>query len=578
MRDSKPSLEEARAKSMKEGLLKFTMFDIALHTKFEGVVQPRDVLRKQVEVAQSTVFAKDWVKKLPGPLSDPQYSGTEGQIDFLQEMQRATSGGYLVYKYAELQKCYGSQGLGSNIVIPLVCDHGMGKAYITNVDLRVLLSHPDDVERISRVHVKKEFNLGMLYDSVISTTDNEHWREQRNHLVEAFLPMASLSKIFPVSAARAKYCAERLLEQSQNGAATVDMNDFYLHEAQAQLQLALLGEDEEFMEATNKGLRATFAGRQEGQGKTFICDTIKAMMYRVSDRHGLASPFEASETGKEVRGPLSRIVATQEESLVTKFGNVFLVLFAGHDTTGNMMTWLTFEMARHPHLQAELQAEVDEFWKIQGDRPVTYADLGDGRLKTMDLFITETLRLWNTVPQGTFRELQFDEEITGPDGKLVQLPKGTKVNMIIWSRHRNPDLWGPDAHVFNPHGRGFTKEEILSVSPQQGAMNPQSARFSPFTHNPRSCLGKNFAQMEIRLILLQVFHKFMFKLAEPYASVTSSPDSTVSDMTAKYRAANHGTLYPMNLLTSNNPECKKTWGERPHVGMHFHAIPRHPQR
>ena len=32
----------------------------------------------------------------------------------------------------------------------------------------------------------------------------------------------------------------------------VQMHEFYLHEAQAQLQLALFGLDEEFMERTNK--------------------------------------------------------------------------------------------------------------------------------------------------------------------------------------------------------------------------------------------------------------------------------------------------------------------------------------
>ena len=30
----------------------------------------------------------------------------------------------------------------------------------------------------------------LLMDSLISTTDNDHWREQRNHYTEAFLPNA----------------------------------------------------------------------------------------------------------------------------------------------------------------------------------------------------------------------------------------------------------------------------------------------------------------------------------------------------------------------------------------------------
>ena len=96
--------------------------------------------------------------------------------------------------------------------------------------------------------------------------DNEHWRRQREVLTEAFLPMGSLSKIFPVSAKRATNCAERLARLSRGsgagaGAVAVDMNEFYLHEAQAQLQLALFGNDEAWMESTNKKLRDSFGGK-----------------------------------------------------------------------------------------------------------------------------------------------------------------------------------------------------------------------------------------------------------------------------------------------------------------------------
>ena len=76
--------------------------------------------------------------------------------------------------------------------------------------------------------------------SVIATTDNEHWITQRSHLNDVFLPEASLAKIFPTSLARAKVCAERLEElRQQAGKYGVQMHDFFLHEAQAQLQPGL---------------------------------------------------------------------------------------------------------------------------------------------------------------------------------------------------------------------------------------------------------------------------------------------------------------------------------------------------
>ena len=46
------------------------------------------------------------------------------------------------------------------------------------------------------------------------------------------------------------------------------------------------------------------------------------------------------------------------------------------------------------------------------------------------------------------------------------------------------------------------------------ARNPHSPRFSPFTHTPRDCIGKNFAQMEMRTIITQIFRNFTFTLSE----------------------------------------------------------------
>ena len=45
--------------------------------------------------------------------------------------------------------------------------------------------------------------------------------------------------------------------------------------------------------------------------------------------------------------------------------------------------------------------------------------------------------------------------------------------------------------------------------------NPQSNRFCPFTFNPRSCIGRNFAMMEARILLITFFHMYEVSLAEP---------------------------------------------------------------
>ena len=43
---------------------------------------------------------------------------------------------------------------------------------------------------------------------------------------------------------------------------------------------------------------------------------------------------------------------------------LFLILFAGHDTTGHTMTFLTYELAKHPEYQKRLHDEVDKFYEM----------------------------------------------------------------------------------------------------------------------------------------------------------------------------------------------------------------------
>ena len=50
------------------------------------------------------------------------------------------------------------------------------------------------------------------------------------------------------------------------------------------------------------------------------------------------------------------------------------------------------------------------------------------------------------------------------------------------------------------------------------ARNPQSARFHPFTRAPRQCLGMNFAQAEMRVVIPLLVSRFKFTLAEPTAT------------------------------------------------------------
>mmetsp|Transcript_6236 Transcript_6236/g.7584 ORF Transcript_6236/g.7584 Transcript_6236/m.7584 type:complete len:575 (+) Transcript_6236:49-1773(+) len=434
----------------------------------------------------------------------------------------------------------------------------------------VIINNPEDAARIARLHVKKAPNFTpQLFDSIISTQNNQYWGIQRDHFVEIFLPKKSLAQIFPTSLARAQKCCDKMdALRKASGEYGVQVHDFFLHEAQAQLQMALFGMDEEFMEKTNKGIRDAFAGINPDM--EFAKNMCLEMLDKVGSNPNFSVPSEEEVVSgkKPVFGPLSKIVYeasnTLDMNLKDQFGNMMLILFAGHDTTGHTMTWLTYELAKHPEYQQKLHQEVDQFFKDLNGRDPVYEDCE--KLPFLTRCVMETLRLWPAVLNGTFRQLQYNEEIVGPGGKPVALPKGTYVQIPNWSRHRSKNLWGEDAEEFNPM-REFSEDEVWGGHFK--GYNPASKRFSPFTFQPRDCLGKNFAQMEMRMILAHLFHKFSFSLSEPYKQWNS--DSAPLEN-------NQGTSGPRDLTPEGLEESRKRKADNraDKLGMWLIVNPRTP--
>ena len=68
--------------------------------------------------------------------------------------------------------------------------------------------------------------------------------------------------------------------------------------------------------------------------------------------------------------------------------------------------------------------------------------------------------------------------------------------------------------------------------------NPYSERFSPFSVPPRDCIGRNFSQLEMRLILLNLFKNYNFVLSNKQAC---------NSFNKEYMGVNRATLYPRDV-------------------------------
>ncbi len=430
-------------------------------------------------------------------------------------------------------KKYGSDAETSNIVLPII-ESWKG---IPTINCKILIGNHKDAKLVAKTNLKKMGNFQPIVpDSIISTSNLKSWARQREHLNLAFLPHSSLAKLLNRSNYLAKLATDKLMKKitSRNMSITENINDLFLQETQSQLQQVLLGMSERFNQMTNVEIRKSFNGFGKDDYVSYFGQQV---LKNISDGN-FTCPSKINS--QYLHGPLSALLKSScPETELENYSNAVLIAFAGHDTTGHTLTWLIYELCRHPEYQFRLKAEIYEFLKQKREQSINYPNdlnyLDFKQLPFLTRCITETLRLWPAVANGTFREISTNTQIVGKRGNLVKLPIGTNVQIVNWSRHRSKKLWGDDAELFNPD-RDFKPDELWNNSNFAG-YNPSSERFSPFSYTPRDCLGKNFAQMEIRLILIHFLSRFTFSLS----------DDQKKRSDANYLGINRATLGPENI-------------------------------
>ena len=173
-------------------------------------------------------------------------------------------------------------------------------------------------------------------------------------------------------------------------------------------------------------------------------------------------------------------------------------LAAGHETTATAMIWAIYLLGLHPAIQTRLRAEVRAgLPSPDSGASITATDIE--RLPYLNAVCAEVLRHHSPVPM-TLREANVNTSVQG-----VPVPKGTMLYLVPWATNRDPNLWGPDADVFDP--------ERWLRDPSGGAETNYA--FLTFIHGPRSCIGEKFARGEFACLIAAFVGKFEFELADP---------------------------------------------------------------
>lgn len=155
---------------------------------------------------------------------------------------------------------------------------------------------------------------------------------------------------------------------------------------------------------------------------------------------------------------------------------ILILFIAGHETTGNALTWTLYLLANHP-------AEIDSL--RQETANLSIADtVGHPKL---DAVINESMRLYPPAWVSDRVSLE-DDSFNG-----FSYPGGTIIALFYFGLHRSAKYW-EDPLLFKPE-RFLNEKE-------------RSRIFFPFGGGPRLCIGNNFAMAEMALFLKSFVHQF----------------------------------------------------------------------
>lgn len=222
------------------------------------------------------------------------------------------------------------------------------------------------------------------------------------------------------------------------------------------------------------------------------------LVYRIIDEH---------RDGRDRGDLLSALMRVEDEegrpmSDEQLRDETITMLLAGHETTALALTWTWFLVSRHPEVAERLEAEVDAL-----GRPPVIDDLP--RLPITERVVKESLRLYP--PAYSFgREALEDDEIAG-----WPVAAGTTLFVFPWVLHRDPRFF-PEPLRYDPDRWTDDFERSL----------PRLA-YLPFGSGPRMCIGREFARMELVLIVAAIAQRFRLEWGAeppvPMASITLRP-------------------------------------------------------
>lgn len=367
---------------------------------------------------------------------------------------------------------------------------------------------------VGRAFPKSEFTRNVIGPAVgngMILSEGEKWRDQRHRYAPLFA-----ARNLPVLTSHFAATGEELASFFENANGEVDVAD--------SAQEATLANISRVMFSGNEAV----ASRDVRDGMRRFTNYISHMSLfdlmglptwlprlkwfrskqAITDLRSLTRSVIRSRQAQRNEKPedfldlLIEALETDKEDIETTIDNLLTFVAAGYETSANTIAWALYLLSVFPEVQEKLRAEIQVACPAGS---ITFESLP--QMPLLQAHVRETLRLY---PAGALfaRDATADTEI-----KNVLFKKGDILMFPVYSLHRNEALWD------NP--QEYHLERFLNRKYKRG-------QYIPFGDGPRICIGAQYAETEIMVLLGTVLRKISFSLTacaipEPNLTFTMRP-------------------------------------------------------
>ncbi|XP_051129077.1 alkane hydroxylase MAH1-like [Andrographis paniculata] len=232
----------------------------------------------------------------------------------------------------------------------------------------------------------------------------------------------------------------------------------------------------------------------------YRCLSSKQSEYSgAGDGFSLLESFKQAYEESNVRSPPS---ATATATRVFLRDTALNLMLAGRDTTSTCLTWLFWLLSAHPAAAERIREEIKEELQVkQGRGNWRGPSVEDTRrLVYLHGALCESLRLFPPVALEHKAPVRADVLPTGN-----RLRPEARVILSFYSTGRMEEVWGKDCLEFRPE-RWRTA--------RGGVMHAPSYKFPAFNAGPRTCLGKEMAFVQMKMVAAAVVWHYRVEVVE----------------------------------------------------------------